>query len=90
MRGVTMALAVGFMVAPLAPAARAGIDYGCLAACQQAGYPHQACRTHCTVATPNQSTPSPLSPRHGTDYRCVDKCTGTGRHRDYCLRHCSY
>ncbi len=88
MRHVAAAIAVGLVFFSL-QTARAGEDYRCLAACQQAGYRHDYCLPRCTVQNPGQSA-VPMSSKHGTDYRCVDRCTGTGRPRPYCLKNCSY
>ncbi|MGH6981454.1 MAG: hypothetical protein ACREFC_09635 [Stellaceae bacterium] len=71
-------------------AAHAGMDYRCLAACEQAGYARAHCLPRCATETPNQSANPAMPNTHGTDYRCVDKCAGTGRPRNYCLKNCAY
>jgi hypothetical protein len=90
MFGKGLASFIGGIAFLMATNALAGMDYRCLAACQQAGYPRLACTARCTVAATNPPDNPGFSARHGTDYRCVDKCTGTGRPREYCLRNCSY
>jgi hypothetical protein len=90
MRATVPALFIGALVALVATEASAGMNYRCLAACEQAGSPRQACTARCKVAVPRQAADPTLSAKHGTDYRCVDRCTGTGRPRPYCLRNCSY
>lgn len=73
-------------------AARAGMDYRCLATCEQAGYARAHCLPRCATAnsTATQSINPAIPHNHGIDYRCVDKCTGTGRPRNYCLKNCAY
>jgi hypothetical protein len=90
MRGNFLAALVGGIVILGSAGAQAGMDYRCLAACQQAGYKHPYCTARCEAQAPKQSA-NPVPPaKHGTDYRCVDNCTGTGRPRPYCLKNCSY
>jgi hypothetical protein len=90
MPGKFLAAVIGGIVVLGSADARAGMDYRCLTACEQAGYKHLYCTARCAVDAPKQST-NPIPPaNHATDYRCVDNCTGMGRPRFSCLKSCTY
>jgi hypothetical protein len=90
MTGNFLAAMIGGIILLAGSDALAGMDYRCLATCQQHGLQHQYCVARCTVQTPRKSDDPAFPDRHGTDYRCVDKCAGTGRPRQYCVKNCSY